>query len=208
MQVSTCIPTGGDTVLSDTSTTRDHIIQAALVLIRTKGIKGATTLAIAKEAGVNEVTIFRHFKNKEGLLKAVIQKVSYTPSLSMLMKEHVVGDLEKDLYTFAKHYHRLLRENADLISMTFKEPDLPESLLAEVANIPRQLKDILAAYFSQMKSEGKLIDTHIETQALTFIWTHFGFFQSSMRHGDPLTEITEEAFIRNSVQTFARGLKP
>ena len=58
--------------------TREKIIQAGLKVFSNNGYEKATTRRIAQEAGVNEVTLFRHFQNKENILKAVIQASSMT----------------------------------------------------------------------------------------------------------------------------------
>jgi AcrR family transcriptional regulator len=55
-----------------TSTTRQKLIQAALELFTAQGIS-TTTRKIAELAEVNEVTLFRHFGNKSGLLLAVFE---------------------------------------------------------------------------------------------------------------------------------------
>jgi AcrR family transcriptional regulator len=190
------------------SDTRNKILQAALVLIRKKGFKGATTRAIAEEAGVNEVTLFRHFKNKAGLIEAIFEQFSYVPALSKTIKEKSEGDLEKDLYLFAKLYFQLLMENGELILISLKESELTPSLDQEVIKIPKQLKESLMSYFTKMKNEGKLIETNIEAQALTFIWMIFGYFQSTIRYGNQITKLSAEEFIKNSVKVFARGLRP
>jgi AcrR family transcriptional regulator len=52
--------------------TRQKLIQAALELFTTQGIS-TTTRKIAELADVNEVTLFRHFGNKSGLLLAVFE---------------------------------------------------------------------------------------------------------------------------------------
>jgi AcrR family transcriptional regulator len=194
--------------VDDPMITRNKIIQAAVELIKVKGFKGATTRAIAEAAGVNEITIFRHFKNKEGLVKAAFEQNSYVPTLSKTMKEQVTGELEKDLYSFAKIYHKLLRENKDLILISLKESEIILSLDQEVANIPRQLKEALMGYFTDMKNAGRLVETNIETQALTFIWMNFGYFQASTRYNNQITQLGEDEFIKNSIKIFARGLKP
>ncbi|MBN2663498.1 MAG: helix-turn-helix transcriptional regulator [Bacteroidales bacterium] len=48
------------------------ILQAALELFAQNGFSSTSTGKIAKKAGVSEGLIFRHFKNKEGLLEAVL----------------------------------------------------------------------------------------------------------------------------------------
>jgi AcrR family transcriptional regulator len=51
--------------------TASEILQAAAELFAERGYKGTTTRAIAERAGVNEVTLFRRFKNKQGILQAL-----------------------------------------------------------------------------------------------------------------------------------------
>ena len=49
-----------------------NILITAMKLFASLGFDGTSTKAIAKEAGVSEGLIFKHFKNKEGLLEAII----------------------------------------------------------------------------------------------------------------------------------------
>ncbi len=57
------------------------IIQAAIELVKEKGYTAATTKEIAMRAGVNEVTIFRNFKSKKGVIEAAVAEFSYVPHL-------------------------------------------------------------------------------------------------------------------------------
>jgi AcrR family transcriptional regulator len=50
--------------------TARRILEAATRLHGERGFRGTTTRAIAQAAGVNEVTLFRHFASKEALLRA------------------------------------------------------------------------------------------------------------------------------------------
>lgn len=51
--------------------TGDAILTAAAELIGERGYQGMTTRAIAERAGVNEVTVFRRFGSKQGVLRAL-----------------------------------------------------------------------------------------------------------------------------------------
>jgi len=53
--------------------TGDAILAAAAELIGERGYKGTTTRGIAERAGVNEVTVFRHFGSKQGVLRALAE---------------------------------------------------------------------------------------------------------------------------------------
>ncbi|CAM5359336.1 TetR family transcriptional regulator OS=Lysinibacillus sphaericus OX=1421 GN=LS41612_14115 PE=4 SV=1 [Lysinibacillus sphaericus] len=65
-----------------TKETAQRIMDAALQLISEKGYTAATTKAIADLAQVNEVTIFRHFGNKEGLLKNDCRQIFLQPNFA------------------------------------------------------------------------------------------------------------------------------
>lgn len=52
---------------------QENIVKAALKLFATQGYASTSTSKVAKEAGVSEGLIFRHFGNKEGLLNAIME---------------------------------------------------------------------------------------------------------------------------------------
>jgi len=52
---------------------QENILKSALKLFAQEGYASTSTSRVAKSAGVSEGLIFRHFKNKEGLLEAVLQ---------------------------------------------------------------------------------------------------------------------------------------
>ena len=51
---------------------KNKIIDAALDLFASQGYNAVSTSRIAQHAGVSEGLIFRHFRNKKGLLEAVL----------------------------------------------------------------------------------------------------------------------------------------
>ncbi len=55
--------------------TKDKIIAAATELFAKKGLAGATVREICRTAGVNIALVSYHFKSKEGLYKACIERV-------------------------------------------------------------------------------------------------------------------------------------
>lgn len=56
--------------------TETRILDAARRLFAERGYVATTTRAIAREAGVNEVTLFRRFSNKAGLLQALGARIA------------------------------------------------------------------------------------------------------------------------------------
>ncbi len=53
---------------------QENILKSAQQLFATEGYHATSTSKVAKMAGVSEGLIFRHFGNKEGLLKAIIDQ--------------------------------------------------------------------------------------------------------------------------------------
>lgn len=51
----------------------DRLLETAFRVFVNSGFRGATTRRIAAEAGLNEVTLFRHFKTKEDLIVAALE---------------------------------------------------------------------------------------------------------------------------------------
>lgn len=51
-----------------------NILSTALELFANEGFAATSTSSLAKKAGVSEALIFRHFKNKKGLLDAIFEQ--------------------------------------------------------------------------------------------------------------------------------------
>ncbi len=54
--------------------TNERIYNAAITLFHENGYKAATTKLIAERAGVNEVTVFRHFGSKNAIVEEFVQR--------------------------------------------------------------------------------------------------------------------------------------
>ncbi|MGF9766974.1 TetR/AcrR family transcriptional regulator [Bacillus albus] len=190
------------------SKTAEKIIQAAIELVKEKGYTAATTKEIAMRAGVNEVTIFRNFKSKKGVIEAAVAEFSYVPHLKHFLQTEIVWELETDLKNLARHYHKFLDSIKDIISIGIREArEFPE-LDEEISKIPKGLKEELIIYFAEMQEQGKIIHTNIEAQVMNFIWINFGYFLSKLRFENRLMEIDDEKFIENNIVLYARALRP
>lgn len=83
---------------------KEKIQEAAIELFAQKGYAGATTAAIAKLAGVNEVTIFRIFGNKKTLFYDVYLRMTPMAELMDLSDLTNGKDIRKDLAIFFRNY--------------------------------------------------------------------------------------------------------
>lgn len=89
--------------------TQTRLLNAAEQMFAEQGLDAATTRGIARAAGVNEVTLFRHFGSKAGILAAVVgRSFAARPEESSMAD---TGDLRSDVEGWARRYEALLREN-------------------------------------------------------------------------------------------------
>jgi AcrR family transcriptional regulator len=96
--------------------TRQRLLEGAARVFAREGIAGSTTRAIAREAGVNEVTLFRHFQTKDRLIAAVVGENFGAQAVQA--RQPVPGpdsDLRSDLTEHAHRYERLIKDNLPLI---------------------------------------------------------------------------------------------
>ncbi|MBB4826743.1 AcrR family transcriptional regulator [Sporosarcina luteola] len=193
--------------MSTTSTT-ERILEAAIELVSEKGYAAATTKSIAELAGVNEVTIFRHFGNKRGILKAIIEKFSYGPILQKTIQLEVTYELQDDLLLFSEEYLRYMFSIKDFVLIGFREAGSFPEIDEEIANIPRVIKEELMKYFMEMQRREKIMDIDVEPIAMSFIALNFGHFISAARLGSNVTTIDLTELLRTSVIIFSRGITP
>lgn len=80
----------------------DRLLEAAHAVFAEEGFRGATTRKIAARAGVNEVTLFRHFASKEELLGAAVDR-QVEASIAMLGRSPLPpepGEVRVELHGF------------------------------------------------------------------------------------------------------------
>ncbi|MFZ7942853.1 TetR/AcrR family transcriptional regulator [Neobacillus sp. 19] len=104
----------------DMTDTSDRLLFSAINLIAEKGYKAVSTKEIAKEASVSEMTLFRHFGTKQGILEAAIDRFYYSTSMKELFDKNIVWDLEKDLLMISEAYHKLMKKNQKVILIAYK----------------------------------------------------------------------------------------
>src|SRR5271157_759739 len=93
---------------------RQLLLSAAARVFARDGLEGATTRAISREAGVNEVTLFRQFGTKEHLIEAVVGSEFGKSARSPVERPDGRRGLRADMAEFARAYEEQLHENLPL----------------------------------------------------------------------------------------------
>ena len=141
------------------TTTRDKILEAALKLFSQKGFLGATTRQIAREAGVAEVTLFRHFPSKEALFEEVIRRYSFLPALKGILPGLERAGYEEAMLEIARRFLERLEERKDLIRIMLAERHLYPSQVKRIfGGFLGEMIRMLADYFRQLQARGILRD--------------------------------------------------
>ncbi len=136
--------------------TADKILAAASELIAERGYAATTTRAIAERAGVNEVTLFRRFDSKLGIVRALGAR--WAESQAGHAVEHVADpeDTRATLLSLARMEVAGAQANGGAaMRLAFEARSVPE--LAELmGDGPRANMTGLAEYLAERQAAGDL----------------------------------------------------
>jgi len=193
-----------------TVATRERILNAAYELISSKGYLGASTREIAKKAGVAEVTLFRHFKNKEGLFAEVLRSFSSIPTLAELLPQLKWVSYEESVRILTVRFISRLEEVRDWIRILNTEVSvLPETLQNLYNDYMNQIFSLLTEFFEDAHTR-RFIRDDLEPlyAARAFHSLVLGFFYVEGLRGiktDLVTKYTD--MVEVFVDIFCRGTK-
>jgi AcrR family transcriptional regulator len=188
------------------SETAQRIIQAAARVFSEHGYSGATTRAIAAEAGVNEVTLFRHFGSKKNLMMAVINQRSVLPGVGTGLTDQLTGDYRQDLLRIGTNFLGRTSERRNEILMTlFEAQRLPE-IRDIIAEVPLRQQKVLGQYLRHQIERGVVRDMDPELAAQAFFGMFFAYATSYlMLAGPDGAAIPLETVVALFVDIFVEG---
>ena len=131
---------------------REQLLEAALRVYSTAGTRGATTRRIAREAGVNEVTLFRHFGSKEALLRDAVQLTYDRSILRRLPREPLNPALE--LTEWCRLHHEFLIRMRSRLRITMAEFVEHPDHVEHACRVPLQISDELHTYVRRLRARG------------------------------------------------------
>jgi AcrR family transcriptional regulator len=132
---------------------RDQLIEAAARLYAEAGYRGATTRRIAVEAGVNEITLFRHFGSKDALIREAISRAETSLAPDVLLPESPREPF-RELRDWARAHLADLRGRRSLIRTCMGEiEEHPGIFSAENSPLAAAAK-ALCRYLRQLRANG------------------------------------------------------
>jgi AcrR family transcriptional regulator len=193
--------------ISSVEETRRRLLDAAARTFSKDGIRGATTREIAREAKVNEVTLFRHFKSKGQLLAAVIENGLMSELALMNVEASWAENLRENLARYAKHYYAHLEEKEAFARAFIAESRvLPESMQTMIANVVKPVRERLITIVKEAQQVGVVRpDLDVESGIDAFKNTLYaGMLRQS---GCVPRSYSTETYIETVVEIFYRGIK-
>jgi AcrR family transcriptional regulator len=165
---------------------RSEILQAAEMLMHSRGLSGVTTREISRAVGRSEGALYFHFKGRLELLLAMLEGslVNMLGPLQALResvgRNSIQTNLAAALLGIFKFHQRIVPDSAGL----FAEPEL---LAAYRESLSRQGKGphlsmaALADYISAEQDLGR-IDSAVEAQLAAYLLMSSSFFRAFMEH--------------------------
>ncbi|MBE6498663.1 MAG: TetR/AcrR family transcriptional regulator [Methanobrevibacter sp.] len=138
--------------------TEEKIVIATFNILQKEGVTKATTKRIAKEAGVNEVTIFRKFENKSNLIN--VTKDYHMNILIERLREIFDYSEDEEIEDYLTNNFRKMLELSDndlsVIKIAMEEVrDIPGKKLL-ISNITDVILDQMEAFFKLQIEKGNI----------------------------------------------------
>jgi len=199
---------------SDLSAKQQAVLQVSLNLFAEQGFDRTSTSEIAKAAGVSEGTVFKQFKTKEGILKAILDPIVAhvvpmvaTEFLDELKTNNLV-DLKsflqyaiRDRMTFAVENRQQIRVFAQEI---LRNPKIITDLSGKVeAVVNGQVGEVL----QQFKDRGELVDWP-NMRILRYLVGILGSYVFPQVFFAPTADFDADKASQEAVEVLMRGLTP
>lgn len=135
---------------------KDQLLEAALQVYAENGYHGATTRRIAAAAGVNEITLFRHFGSKDVLLREALRRCQAEGTIPL---PETPQDPLQELTDWSRSHLLHLHQRAALIRTCLGEfAERPELVTPEIS-CPVQTTRALAGYLARLKERGLALES-------------------------------------------------
>lgn len=151
--------------------TADKILRAFLTLAAERGMSSITTRDIAAAAGVNEVTVFRHFGGKAALAREAVRQFSpaadldaYQPVIDTSSPQAAMAGVQRCLAELQAR----LAERPELLQFGLGDAVRYPDLTDDLKEIPAAARRLLTRAFEQ--AQGQLRDdVSIDAEVIGFL---------------------------------------
>ncbi|MHB8531758.1 MAG: TetR/AcrR family transcriptional regulator [Solirubrobacteraceae bacterium] len=161
---------------------REAILASTLALLRERGIARLTTREVAQRAGVSEASVFYHYTDRAGLLRAVFA-AGLTP-LQQLGEDGLTGSDHRDvLLRLSEAIERFLDQALPVMMAAQSDTELRDSMAAYLQDNglgPQRGVEVVVAYLAAEQAAGRL-DPAIDAEAVGLLVVGASFLRAAQR---------------------------
>lgn len=189
--------------------TRQKILDATERLIRMKGLSRVTTKEIARETGLSEGALYRHFEHKEEVFFAILAQ--HLPTFLEAFQEHLPGtaDVHSNLgaITLAtmNYIGKLLPMSSSFLADTellvqYRQK-MSQVTQGPIAGGPQKVEELLTTYLDEEKQLGRILSP-IPSRAMSLMLLGACFYYMHLHQlmGVLPFDQTQEQFASEVVQ--------
>jgi AcrR family transcriptional regulator len=132
---------------------RDQLIEAAARLYAEAGYRGATTRRIAGAAGVNEITLFRHFGSKDALIREAVSRAESSLAPGVVLPD-APRDAFRELRDWARAHLADMRARRSLIRTCMGEIEEHPGIFSGENSPPAAAAKALSRYLRRLRENG------------------------------------------------------
>ncbi|MDP8905142.1 MAG: TetR/AcrR family transcriptional regulator [Chloroflexota bacterium] len=173
--------------------TRERIVQAAFDLHREIGPAQTTISAIAARAGVERHTVYRHFPDLVGLMRACTEHGMRTTGLPEPSAWRAIADPYARLRTALREMYRYWRDNEQLVANILRDAPVMPELVEGSARYRDHLGGIWQAVLEPWASTPGVAGER--ARAIAGIALEFGTWQSLARRYGMSDDAAVEAMV-------------
>lgn len=179
--------------------TSEKIMKVALKLFSEQGYYPTTTKQIAEEAGVNELTIFRHFGSKGNLFQVTTEHYVIDSKVDYILKNIEELNFYEGMLLIANRVYKLYIQNTKLYKVQMKLSDNEKDFVK--LKLSRKIISVLTDYFTGLKEQGT-INGEPEIMAVTFVNSLLGAFTIEILGDNTVSNIKWEELVKEHTKQF------
>lgn len=136
------------------------IFKAVIKVVSEKGYPGTSTKLMAESAGISEITLFRKFDTKAGVVKAAIKHLLKDKNIKEAF--HYSGNVHADLSRMVSTYLEMVKHYGHFLLVLMAE--IPRSDdLKEILEVPLELMTNFSSLIALYQKEGVLVQEPVQS---------------------------------------------
>ncbi|AMA73728.1 MULTISPECIES: TetR/AcrR family transcriptional regulator [Aneurinibacillus] len=189
--------------------TREKILQSAVEVFSQKGFQASTIREIARLAGVNDLTVYRHFESKEKLFNEMFRRHSLFTEISEYIVQGISDDFERDIRLIIRTFITVFKKELPLIKLLLSEAEKMKECRNYTFLFTKNIIEALTSFFEYYKLAGQIrrdVNSHAVASGLYSIL--FARVYALILYGEGKQNsatITEEELMEGWVDLFVAG---